>query len=94
MYILFVKSIQCLRSFKMYILFVKSIQCLRSFKMSWVFFLHTKNTVFFVLGLFYTKNTGFLVIHGVILKGEGTRWFYGELRWYGIVTIVPRQNLT
>ena len=45
-------------------------------------------------GGFLHKNTGFLVIHGVILKGEGTRWFYAVLRRYGIVTITPRRNLT
>ena len=37
---------------------------------------------------------GFLVIHGVIIKGEGTQRFYVELRRYGVVTITPRQNLT
>ena len=40
------------------------------------------------------KNTGFLVIYGVTLKEEGTRWFYEVLRRYGIVTITPRRNLT
>ena len=36
----------------------------------------------------------FLVIHVVILKGEGTRRFDVELRTYGVVTVVPRRNLT
>ena len=53
--------------------------------MSWVFLK--------VLGLFwgfFTQKTRFLVIYEVILKEEGPRWFYGELRRYGIVTITPR----
>ena len=57
-----------------------------------------KSTGFFVFtkkhGFFDEKTRVFLVIHVVIVKGEGTQRFYVELRNYGVVTITPRQNLT
>ena len=53
---------------------------------------------FFVLKKdgFFTmeKVRGFLVIRVVILKGEGTRRFHAEWCAYGVVTVVPRRNLT
>ena len=58
-----------------------------------------KNTGFFEKhGFFWVfwdeKNTAFLVIRVVIIKGEETQRFYVELRPYVVVTITPRQNLT
>ena len=46
------------------------------------------------LFLLWKKVRGFLVIRVVILKGEGTRRFHAEWCAYGVVTVVPRRNLT